>query len=191
MGPMETDGDDEPEETVAVRLARQAGQPTEAEVDAHAASGHAVFRSWCRTCVMAKGVGQQHRRVDHEGESMSVVAFDYGFMSASDEETANPITILVAHDRQTRSVLGVALPRKGGTAHAVDELVGFIRRLGYKRLAVRCDQEEAALSLRRAVRAGLGEVEVIEEMSPVMDHQANGAVENAVKRVKAQACTLI
>eukprot|EP00971_Amphidinium_carterae_P035026 689667-Amphidinium_carterae.4 len=177
------------EETIAAKLARRVAQPTETEVAEHIATGHSSFRSWCRACVESRGIGQQHRARDHTEESMSVVSFDYGFLGAEGDESA--ITVLAAVDRQSRCVLGTALPRKGGTTFAVEQLSEFIKSLGYKRLALRCDQEEAALNLRKLTRAALTDVEIVEEMSPVMDHQANGAAENAVKRIKGQAATLV
>ena len=34
---------------------------TPQEVEAHQASGHVQYRSWCRYCVTARGIGHQHR----------------------------------------------------------------------------------------------------------------------------------
>eukprot|EP00971_Amphidinium_carterae_P197556 3920756-Amphidinium_carterae.1 len=50
----------EEEEATAKRV--KAGQlpytPSAQEVDDHECTGHAVSRTWCRTCVQARGVGQ-------------------------------------------------------------------------------------------------------------------------------------
>eukprot|EP00971_Amphidinium_carterae_P228835 4539278-Amphidinium_carterae.1 len=32
------------------------GTPSQREVDEHECSGHALFRTWCRTCVQSRGV---------------------------------------------------------------------------------------------------------------------------------------
>eukprot|EP00971_Amphidinium_carterae_P082152 1625016-Amphidinium_carterae.2 len=45
-----------------VRLAEGCGpteqapeEPTQKEVDEHECSGHPIYRTWCRTCVQARG----------------------------------------------------------------------------------------------------------------------------------------
>ena len=49
------------------------------------------------------------------------------------------------------------------------------------------DQEPAILALKERLIEALGtKVEIIEEESPVGDHQANGEIENAIKEVEKQ-----
>eukprot|EP00971_Amphidinium_carterae_P016487 325824-Amphidinium_carterae.2 len=95
----------------------------------------------------------------HEGEEVSVISFDYGYLNALDDHET--ITLLCAVDRQTRcepdASLAWRFQEKGGTAFATEQLVNFVKGLGYRRVALRCDQEEAALRLRTALRARMPE----------------------------------
>lgn len=57
-GPM----DDEAVEVHQPRVATTGRQPTEKEVEAHLASGHAQHRSWCDSCMRARGIAGRHER---------------------------------------------------------------------------------------------------------------------------------
>ena len=55
--------------------------PTTREVDHHEASGHAVYRMWCSDCIQGRGRCNMHRQVNHEGETVPVLSWDYGFLA--------------------------------------------------------------------------------------------------------------
>ena len=61
--------------------------------------------------------------------------------------------------------------------------------LGYKKIIINSDNESSILDPRQAVKE-ITKVEVILEESPVGDSQANGEVENAIKRIAGQFRTL-
>ena len=54
--------------------------PTQAMIDEHEATGHAVFRAWCAHCKEAWGVGRRHLAVDHGEDELPVVCSDFYFM---------------------------------------------------------------------------------------------------------------
>ena len=59
--------------------------------------------------------------------------------------------------------------------------------MGIRRVIFKTDQEPAIVALRKRIIEALGtKVEVIEEESPVGDHQANGEIESAIKEYKKQ-----
>ena len=58
-----------------------------------------------------------------------------------------------------------------------------IRNLGYKRLILKSDQERSIKALKDAVKERMMDIELVLEESPVGEHQSNGEVENAVKRM--------
>ena len=64
-----------------------------------------------------------------------------------------------------------------------------MNRLGYRRVILKSDQEPSIVALKSAVKREL-ELEVSFEESPVGEHQSNGAVENATKRVQGQIRTV-
>ena len=70
--------------------------PTATDREEHTASGHAVFRTWCRECCIARGRLQQHRAGGRE-TAIPVIAIDYGYLNERDDqlqETAGgPISV--------------------------------------------------------------------------------------------------
>ena len=49
------------------------------ETDEHRASGHVQYRSWCESCVMARGLMDQHHKPRHK-PAVCVFIFDYLFL---------------------------------------------------------------------------------------------------------------
>ena len=70
--------------------------PTATDREEHTASGHAVFRTWCRECCIARGRLQQHRAGGSE-TAIPVISIDYGYLNKRDDqlqETAGgPISV--------------------------------------------------------------------------------------------------
>ena len=51
--------------------------PTASDREEHTASGHAVFRTWCRECCIGRGRMHQHRAGGKE-TTIPAIAIDYG-----------------------------------------------------------------------------------------------------------------
>ena len=66
----------------------------------------------------------------------------------------------------------------------------WLRGLGWKRLLLRSDNEQALLAFLSVAAAGLEGVEVIEQASPEGDHAANGLADVGVREVEAQTRVL-
>ena len=60
------------------------GDPTPREVHEHRVSGHVHYRSWCASCVKARGLTEQHRRRGHK-PLISIFSFDYLFINEDGE----------------------------------------------------------------------------------------------------------
>ena len=96
-------------------------QPTEQDRADHEASGHVAYRSWCRHCVSARGVGQQHRTRGPDGDTaVSLVVADYAYMA--DEGSSDTLPILVLRDRITKSYGATAVQRTGTDSYALQFL---------------------------------------------------------------------
>ena len=164
--------------------------PTAEEVAQHNLS-HLPFRSWCPACVGAKAPAQPHRVSGVETGRDHLVAFDYFFLggqsSAEDEEPH--FKFLVVKDKQSRARFAHAVPMKGAVEHAVQCLRGDLLRLGYRRLAMKSDQEPALKALLKEV-ARKESIELIFEEAARGDPQSNGMIENGVRSVKEQILTM-
>ena len=163
------------------RLPRLPDEPSAREVAEHEATGHAVYRSWCRHCVAAKGRSHAHLPKT-EGE-LPEMGVDYGFFGRGAEEA---MPILCVRDRRTGMLAATVVDKKGKTDYATSFLKAFILSLGWKRLLLRSDNEPSLLSLLSRVAANLPGVELVPMTSPEGDHAANGLAEVGVREIKAQ-----
>ena len=76
---------------------------------------------------------------------------------------------------------------KGPNEYAIEQVKEDIESMGIRRMICKTDQEPAIVALRERIIEALGtKVEVIEEESPVGDHQAYGGIENAIKEFETQ-----
>ena len=176
-------GDPEMEEP-EVRMPWEPKAPSVAERAAHYAQGHAQYRGWCRHCVLARGIGTQHRTGhEEEEEAIPTVSSDYAYMGEEQHEE-RLLPIVVMRDRRTKMYAASFVPRKGVEPFACKFFANFVRDLGWKRLTVKSDGEASLLALKAAAMEALPGVEAIPKESPVGDHNANAEAENAVKEVK-------
>ena len=58
--------------------------PTATDREEHMASGHAVFRTWCRECCIGRGRMHQHRAGGRE-TTIPAIAIDYGYLNERDD----------------------------------------------------------------------------------------------------------
>ncbi len=90
--------------------------------------------------------------------------------------------ILIVKDDRTKMVFTRVVP---SDSCAVGALKTIMEQLQYKRIVMKSDNEPPIMLLKDLVRVET-DVEIVTEESPVGDHQANGAAENAVKNVQGR-----
>ncbi len=98
------------------------------------------------------------------------------------------MSTLVIKDKRSKTVESHLVPRKGEESHAIGTLLNVLNQFGYKEIILKSDQEPAILKLKEAVKREFGNNQKTED-SPVGEHQSNGFVENAIKRVQGQIRT--
>ena len=186
------DSDMQGQEQASTVRARQApAEPTQKERDDHEASGHAVYRNWCRACVAARGRSDAHPTTGRSETATARLSMDYCTLSSKDgeEDALGATTILATQHSVTGKLTGHCLPCKGAEdQYPVDVLCRILEVNGSTKLEVMSDNEPAILALKRRgmeqarVRHGLDLIplEAIE-----YEHQTNGAAEVAVREVKA------
>eukprot|EP00971_Amphidinium_carterae_P233083 4626452-Amphidinium_carterae.1 len=81
------------------------------------------------------------------------------------------VTFLAGVCSKTRHLLGVTLPRKGTTEHAVTKCAEWIKSLGHRKVIVQHDGEPAIKKLAEDVQMSLPGVEFVPRESGVMEHE--------------------
>ena len=98
--------------SVQERNIRDPGQPTAKELQEHMTT-HRPHRSWCKFCVMGRGVNSPHRKSDAQDDLEGVphVSMDCGFLGEREsEEQVSPV--LVIRERRHKMTWAMLVPRK-------------------------------------------------------------------------------
>ena len=72
--------ENEENESRKVKVMKAPGEPSQAEIDEHNASGHCPYRSWCKWCVAGHAVSKGHYRAKEEEDKVPTVSVDYMYM---------------------------------------------------------------------------------------------------------------
>ena len=130
--------------------------PTATDRGEHTASGHAVFRTWCRECCIGRGRMHQHRAGGRE-TTIPAIAIDYGYLNERDDllqEAAGGPILVSKCDRD--SWIGAAIvPTKGADEYAVAELKNDVICSGFTEVLIRSDNEPAISALKESAATAL------------------------------------
>ena len=121
-----------------VRHVCDPGQPTAKEHQEHMAT-HRPYRSWCKFCVMGRGVSAPHRRWNaHDDlDGMPHVSMDYGFLGKGDSEELTS-SVLVIRERRHKMTWAMLVPRKGTEFPWIAKRAAkLIDQLGHNRVTLR------------------------------------------------------
>ena len=127
-----------------VRNFRDPGQLTANKHQVHMTT-HRPYRSWCKFCVMGRGVISPHRGSDAQDDLEGVlhVSMDYGFLGEREsEEQVTPV--LVIRERRLKMTWAMLVPRKRSFPGSQRE-----QRSYRPAWAKRCDSEPAIEALAR------------------------------------------
>ena len=114
-----------------VRNIRDPGQPTANKHQEHMTT-HRPYRSWCKFCVMGRGVCSPHRRSDAQDDLE-------GVRERGRKSEERVTLVLVIRDRRHKMTWAMLVPAK------------FIDQLGPNRVTLRCDNEPAIEALSREI----------------------------------------
>ena len=100
------------------------------------------------------------------------------------------LKIIVPKHRDTNTISSYVVELKGrGIDGTIERIIEDIRRLGYKKIIIKSDQEPALVDLINGIIEAREDI-TIPECSPVGESQSNGMIERAVRSVKDQVRTL-
>ena len=143
---------------------------------------HADFAAWCPHCVAGKAPEDKHARKDkHEDQEVPVMQLDYQCFSRDGqlvEEESRAATVLNGTDTSSGYPFMIFAPRKGVDTYVVKALMVWINRLGYKKVILQHDPEEALRALVEQVQHKLRADKVQVRASPPYSHQSQGGAEN-------------
>ena len=175
-----------------VRNIRDPGQPTVKEHQEHMTT-HRPYRSWCKFCVMGRGMNAPHRtsETQEDLEGVPHVSMDHGFLGEREsEEQVSPA--LVIREKRHKMTWAMLVPRKGTEFPWIAKRAArFIDQLGHNRATLRCHNEPAIEALAREIAQARQEgSQTVPERPPVGESQSSGVNERAVGLVAGQARTL-
>ncbi len=202
------------EETEPLRAAPDPKQPSAEQVEAHRTTGHIPYRTWCKHCIMGRGLGEPHRQ---SGPSeLPRVGIDYFFITAGgvkkraelDDDLTEDSAIEAAREKGTivkcifvrcwdsKCVFAHVVPKKGADEESFTAklVAADIEWLGHTKLVIKADNEPAVKALAKQVEGILRErgntANVQQESPPAYDSQANGGTEVGIRIVRGLFRTL-
>ena len=102
---------------------------------------------------MGKGIASAHRAGESQSSEVPIVGVDYAFTGSKQqksEEKGSPV--MVIKDKRTQRILARMVPQKGRSKYAIKKLSRDIDQLGYKKVILKSDNEEALLALESQSR---------------------------------------
>ena len=136
------------DDTAPQRIAVDPGQPTMEEVEEHRVTHH-PYRSWCKHCVEARGVGAPHKSV--AAGNVPIISCDYlivtkkGVFTRDEAETEQKaeilLKILIVKDSSSRYTGAHVVPVKGlgEDSYAAEKIRRDVLWLGYSRVILKSD----------------------------------------------------
>ena len=180
------------EEARRPRALRRPGEPSKKEREEHRAL-HLPYRSWCRECVFGKGNHDQHRtglEDDKLDKEIPTVSMDYAF-PGDEKVPADDNPVLCTYDNAIDGIHVYVTKKKGVTMWIAKAIGTDLETAGYGgvRVCLKSDQEEAILSVKKAVADWRSAPTSMIE-APARESQANGKMEKAVQMWTGQMRTL-
>ena len=174
------------EESTPVKKFVTPSASTTEDREEHTASGHAVFRTWCRECCIGRDRMHQHRARGKE-TTIPAIAIDYGCFNDRDNQMREAgAPILVSKCDRDRWIGAAIVPTRGADECAVAELKNDVMCSGFTEILIRSVNEPSILALKESTATALklAGVTIKTEESALYDSQSNGLAESAVKDAK-------
>ncbi len=186
--------------------------PSASEVEEHCKT-HLPYRSWCKFCVMGRGLGEQRRSHAEVEHMIPRVGIDYWYITSGcikefkelgyedtkegwaklleDRKKGTVVKCLIVRCYETRNVFAHVVPCKGPDEdnYVIDLICSDVAWLGHTKLLLKSDNERPLLSLvARALQAIRCKVDLVDkvsdEHSQEYDSQSNGGTEVGIRAVR-------
>ena len=148
-------------------------KPSKEEREAHEAL-HCPYAAWCADCVAGRGLDDRHERI-REAEGAPVVQIDYMFGKTIHDEKVHPV--MNAIDNVYHCTASVWCEAKGGgDLYLMKVLKRYIQRLGFEKVTIQCDPENAAKDVALKLSIEIGNNATF-RYTPKASKGSNGMVE--------------
>ncbi|CAK0853235.1 unnamed protein product, partial [Prorocentrum cordatum] len=148
-------------------------EPTRAEREAHEAL-HCPYAAWCADCVGGRGLDDRHEMIN-EVEGVPVIQIDYMFDKTHRDERVHPV--MNAIDNVYHSTASVWCEAKGGgDLFLLKCLKRYVEKLGFEKVIIQCDPENAAKDVAAKVARDIGNNATF-RYTPKTSKGSNGMVE--------------
>ena len=156
--------------------------PTAAARELHELS-HANYEPWCRECVAGKSGEDRHSRKAKDSEpDRKRVDFDFQFFSREGQKVERESALATCcnmKDTTSGAPLLLYLPEKSTSAYAVRSMCVWLKSLGYAKILLQHDPENACKSLAARIQNELGPEMIQLRESPPFSRQSLGAGEGS------------
>ena len=128
------------------------------------------------------------KSTEDNGDKMGItISMDYCFLTTEGESETDP-KVVVMHDDRLDAIWALEVKAKGPSAEVVTWIVGKLEESGYRgtAIALKTDQEESIMALKRAVMARR-EARTTPIESKVRVSVSNAHVERAIRKWRGQS----
>ena len=210
--------EDEPgEDVVDFKHAASPDQPSAEKVEKHRVDGHLPFRSWCKQCILGRGLGTPHTSVSSES-LVPIVGMDYYFITKEGIKRRDELAAELGDDseetvtqarakgqlvkcmavrcfKSKNTFTHVVLQKGDDEDHYCAKLVASdVEWLGHISVILKSDNEKAIVSVKertaRILREYKGVKNVQTESPPAYDSQSNGGIEAGIRIIRCLFRTL-
>ena len=132
---------------------------------------------------------------DKDEDLLPFISFDYGYFGLPGEIQekvigSSKLPIMIIKDRHSKTIFSHPVPAKGiEDPYAAQQLLRDLDMMGYRRIVLKCDQEDPIKAVADHVKSKWSG-EVVPENSPKGESKSNGEIERAVQEVQGMARTL-
>ena len=210
--------DDVEEDVEPAKYAPGPRQPSAEEVECHRCGGHQPYRTWCKWCVMGRGLGEQHRAADGPSEIPKVgvdyfyitdkgmkkqneLGYDYTVEGAAKREQARRdgkiIKCVIVRCWATKNVFAHCIPCKGADeeAYTAKLVASDMAWLGHAKMIIKADNESALQAMVNQVVDLVktrveGITNITKEYPAKYESQSNGGTEVGIRCIRGLFRTL-
>ena len=134
--------------SVRIRIPTGLVTPSAEEKKLHNASGHALYRRWCRWCAAVRTEDEPHLREQHPetDEAVSRVEFDSAELEREEDQTLTTSS-LNAFDDGSESSTATLCSTKAFSEYLTETTVAFVEVRGHNVVMLHSNQEPVSVQL--------------------------------------------